>query len=222
MKGGIITLFDRREVYNGIAVSDIIPLIGADSAKPNRRVLALAEEMITLGISLANPKAWCKVYPLQEVSELLPEIFRFPGVDLVSACACTIGSDLEEQSSSFFSHGEEVKGFILDAVGTALIMNLAAAVYRNTKEEAAFRNMISSPMLLPGEIGIPMELQKMVLAVLSSEDLPVTLSDSTMLRPLKSLSFLCLQGVNLELPDELSPCISCTRRDCTRCAYRRM
>ncbi|GEM_PF-2965060 len=191
-------------------------------AKPNRRILAFAEEMTALGIALADPQARCIVYPLEAVYELIPEILRFPGTDSVIACVCTIGRDLEEKSSFFFSHNEEVNGFILDAVGTVLIMNLAAAVYKQLQQEAHIKDILVSPLLLPGEIGIPMEVQKTVLTMLSGEELPVSLSGGTMLRPLKSLSFLCMQGENLICPDELSPCISCARRECKHCVYRQV
>lgn len=134
----------------------------------------------------------------------------------VFVAACTIGTDLEEYASQMIRN-DFVRGLALDGVGSAAVEALANWACRNFEEEAAAAGLQTTIPLNPGMIGWPVEIgQAEIFGVLVEPEMSVSLTDSFIMIPRKSLSLVV--GVGPSVRTEGTVCDNCGLRD--TCRYR--
>jgi len=145
----------------------------------------------------------------------LPDIL--PRARSLVAAACTIGPALERRSSLYFRQGEQLKGFLLDIVGSAAVDLLAAEVCRRIKEDLGPGTGVSSP-LSPGAGGLPLSLQADLLALAGAERIGLRITSGGMLDPRKSLTMLLGTGEGMPRWTPEEACARCPMA--AECPYR--
>jgi hypothetical protein len=134
----------------------------------------------------------------------------------VIAAVCTVGPEIEKRASEMIL-ADIVAGLALEGVGAAAVEALANWACRTWEEEAAGAGMQTTTPLNPGMIGWPVEVgQPEIFAVLDEPDMPVTLSDQSMMVPRVSLSMVI--GLGREVRAEGIVCDYCQVRE--TCRYR--
>lgn len=196
-----------------IGVDHVIHGQGIDSAHPSARspqLVRLAQRAIEIGQSLIEPTA---VYRYLEICEVQHEQLHLAGghtlqgaligqhlsrADAVVVALCTIGHKIDPAITASFKT-DPAFALALDGFGSAAVEALANTVCRNLEREAADRELRTSIPLSPGMIGWPVDQgQPQIFSILDSQSIGISLNDTCMMTPKKSLSFIIGEGPNLE------------------------
>jgi hypothetical protein len=172
-------------------------------------VTAAAEWALRQGMPLLQPRV---AYSHFDVLGLRHERLRLQGDRLMSgkliaqhlgaaseiiAVICTIGGELEAMASQVL-YDEPLYGFALDGLGTAAIEALANEAYNRFEEEAMNVGLETSLPLSPGMLGWEVEVgQRQLFSLVDSSSIGVSLTESSMMLPLKSLSMVVGLGRGL-------------------------
>ncbi|MEW6685962.1 MAG: vitamin B12 dependent-methionine synthase activation domain-containing protein [Candidatus Edwardsbacteria bacterium] len=100
----------------------------------------------------------------------------------------TIGQELEKRTENLFILGEKTKGLILDAIGSVAADDLAAQLHRLIFLRAKDEGYRVTGRFSPGYGDLSLILQKEILKILKAEKIGVSLTESFMLVPRKSVS----------------------------------
>jgi len=175
-------------------------------------------EMMKSSLELIKPKA---VYDIVESSSLNPK-FLFKKSEKTVLAVCTIGRDLESKGSQLISNGELSKGVIIDAIASHATEQTAEYVNKtiieDIKDEIRGKKITLrfSPGYCQWELG---KGQEMIFNLLETDKIGVTLSESMLMTPIKSISFAI--NIGEEIDDELGT-RSCATCSMSNCAYRRV
>ena len=197
-------------------------------------VSALAGEvasMISLGRILATPRA---TYGRRSIESIEREGVRFEDGPLLEGRALrhlfagaqeaifmvvTIGHALEAKVSELFTEGRSIEAFVLDAVGSAAIVDVFSQTVQRVLEETSQRGWATGLCLRPGQSYWDISGQKSIFQVVAADRVGVRLLDSCFMVPQKTQSTVIPLGPNLRVhgdPEE-SYCRYCTA---TRCPMR--
>lgn len=129
---------------------------------------------------------------------------------------CTIGSELDETVSSLFTV-DPMTSLALDGVGSAAVENLALQACNYFEQEANAAGLKTTMPLNPGMVGWPVEVgQPQIFSLLDCEEIQVSLTDSWMMVPNKSLSLVL--GLGKDVTVYGSTCEYCNLKDV--CTYQ--
>ena len=120
----------------------------------------------------------------------------------------TIGISVEEKAASMMSHGEYLKGGILDAIAS----NAVEVVVDHLQEEVSNKVGDSCVRFSPGYGGWKLEIQPFFLEKLEGINRGISVNESFMFTPHKTVSGVILQGTSLLN----SPCDVCDTGCCRR------
>ena len=203
--------------------SEILRLLRNENAsqkkykKPSSELLYDISELKDFAIELLNPRG---MYETFKSSALTPK-FLFNKSEKTILCICTIGRDMEEESSRLLKKGELAKGVILDAIASHAAEETAVWMYRaiirnliEDMEELEFTNRFS-----PGYCQWLLEDgQKLIFSCLPSDIIRVKLSKSMMMIPRKTVSFAVNIGKEVDKELGVKECPTC---DLQECSFRR-
>jgi hypothetical protein len=202
---------------------------GADPAiiRQRRPALAnLAEQAIQEGLPLVEPSVISKTFSVEAVRH---ERLIFAGGEhlngkltahhlaqarQVHVLLCSIGDSLERYAEEVWS-SSAVYSLALDGVGSAAVEALANAACRRLEDLAGRQGWKSSIPLSPGMLDWTVEEgQPQIFHLLRDEPLPVSLSESFIMQPRKSLTMVIGVGPDLDLVGRT--CDYCNLRDVCR------
>jgi hypothetical protein len=106
----------------------------------------------------------------------------------IAVIALTIGSKLEQQVCDYFTIGEYTSGLLLDAAGTAAVEVAADQVCDFIKNQAAQQGYLTLPRFSPGYGGWDITVQPLILDLANGHEIGLTVTDSCMLQPRKSIT----------------------------------
>jgi hypothetical protein len=110
---------------------------------------------------------------------------------------CTIGSELDENISSFF-RVDPMSSLALDGVGSAAVENLTIQACNYFESQAIADGLKTTMPLNPGMVGWPLDQgQPQIFSLLDSDQIQVSLTESGMMMPSKSLSLVLGIGDNV-------------------------
>ena len=141
----------------------------------------------------------------------------FQDLERVAYCVCTIGSALEGEVTRLSDEGELLRAVLLDAAGSVAAEAAAEYMDRRIQEEAAALGLRTSCRASPGYGDWDIREQAKLFRLVPAERIGVTLSESAMMIPRKSVSF----AIHIaERPRRLRSENSCRNCDRTDCPYR--
>ncbi len=132
--------------------------------------------------------------------------------------AVTIGPRLERQIGSYTASGDTFQAFVMDACGSTAAEELANQLSRDISKLVRDDHKKTTLRYSPGYCDWSLEEQDTIFSLLACDEMTITLSDSKVMTPLKSISGII--GVTDARNRILSPCANCELR--TTCAYRRL
>jgi hypothetical protein len=199
-------------------VSDVLRAQGADPDVIQIRRPALidtTQQAINRGIQLLDPVVLFERYPVKRLLHDRLELEQnshtsrkaFLSGELIAqhlgraedviVMICSIGVSLEETVSSLFKV-DPVSALALDGVGSAAVEKLAILACNYFEDQVHSFGLNTSVPLNPGMIGWPVEEgQPEIFVLLDSEEIQVSLNDSYMMTPNKSLSMVLGVGKNV-------------------------
>ena len=144
----------------------------------------------------------------------------YPSLKAVVALICTIGHDLEDMMATFYHRGEQLRVFLLDAIGSAAIDALAAEACHIIEQAVFNRGMNAGSPLSPGMPGLSISEQSILFALAPAEMAGVSLSAGGIMRPLKSLSMIIPAGEKMPVWGKKDMCRRCNlRKSCPSSHY---
>ncbi len=134
------------------------------------------------------------------------------------AAVVTIGDRLEKRVSTLFAEKQALKAFALEEVGVSAQFELSTALGVMIKEDAHAVSLQSSSALFPGNDGIDIRQQSKIFSLAGGEKIGMSLSESSMLHPVKSASMIFGFGKDIPQWNRTKDCEPCKARD--RCCFR--
>jgi hypothetical protein len=204
---------------------------GADPAAIRKRSPSLvesAERALEEGNPLLQPRVKVRRYLVEDLHHerlklegngrlsggLLAE--HMGGAQEAAIVLCTVGEALERRAAEV-SKEDAVYGLALDGVGSAGVEALANAACALFEEEAAKKDCQVTIPLSPGMVGWPVEQgQPQIFDLLDAGEINVRLTESMMMLPRKSLTFVL--GIGKELVAGGRTCDYCSLKE--TCRYR--
>jgi hypothetical protein len=181
------------------------PLIQPDSFSRSLRVISIMQDELLLegDISIRSSKA----------AHLLC------GADAIEMVVCTIGAQLEKKSAELFSEDVSL-ALALDGLANAAIDKLAESICDNLEAEAQAEGMKISTPVSPGSKEWPLEIgQPIIFGILKPDPGVIKLSDSFLMIPKKSSSFIV--GIGKNVTKTGRTCDYCSARETCRYKIRK-
>jgi hypothetical protein len=165
----------------------ILKLIGyrKKSQKPNEPVTKLIQEEKKKLHGLLQPEAIYTVIGYDETNK--HPVFNH--AEKVALCLCTIGAKLEEEVENLMKKNELLRALILDALGSEAVEEVAIQSDRILAERAREMNLWPSKRFSPGYGNWDIREQRFIFGLLPAHEIGVSLKESCMMIPRKSISF---------------------------------
>lgn len=217
------------------SLEDVIRAQGADpdivhSRKPS--LVESTERAISIGHPLLHPRVLYEKYLVKRLIHHKLELYtnkslsgkaslsgRLIGQHLgrsekVVVMICTIGKELDEMVSSLF-RTDPIIALALDSVGSVAVEQLSLQVSNYFEILAHKEGLHTSMPVNPGMIGWPLEEgQLQLFLLLDSEEIDVSLTESYMMIPNKSLSMVL--GIGKDVSSHGSSCDYCNLKKVCR------
>jgi hypothetical protein len=142
----------------------------------------------------------------------------FPEAKELAAIICTIGTKLEKQASDYTKNGQALRGMMLDGIGSAAVDKLIPEVLKLIAAEAAQRGYEISSPVSPGMPSFAMTEQRNLLELAGGDEIGVSLTQSGILVPRKSVSMVIGIGPRMTRWTQAEVCARCSLRK--TCPYK--
>ncbi|GAH24444.1 unnamed protein product [marine sediment metagenome] len=127
----------------------------------------------------------------------------------------TVGNSLEDKISEFFTNKEYSRGLALDAVGTVAVRYLSRHVRSIICKEAKEQNLQTTKHFTPGTAEWDISQQKNIFEIIPADKIGVRLTESYMMIPKKSLSWVIGIGKEIIITSkENDSCKTCLAENC--------
>ena len=131
----------------------------------------------------------------------------------------TIGEGIESAASSGIKGSEPLEGYLLDRIGSFAVESLAQAVEKKIRKDYSILRKSISSRYSPGYCDWPIEEQHMLAKILDFSKIGVSLNESCMMSPKKSISAIVAIADKGIFTESGSTCEICEKKDCS---YRRV
>jgi hypothetical protein len=135
----------------------------------------------------------------------------------IAVFVCTIGDAVFEKSRTLMKNNEMLHGYIYDIYGSLAVENAMEQIQNNLKLEMAKTGSGISNRYSPGYCGWMVSEQKKLFSILPPGFCGVSLSDSSLMQPIKSISGLI--GIGPKIHHKAYTCEVC---DSSQCLYRNL
>lgn len=186
---------------------DLLKQIGYRET-PQPKLLKMADEMLGLLRDLLEPRLSFKAI---QGEEDLPAFLA--GAVLKYVGAATLGPKLENRVKAFFDEGKPAEAYILDTAGSIAVTKAGDILWDSIRRDAATRGFKKGLRRTPGCRGVDLETQRWIFEYLADRELGIMLTESFMMAPRKSLSFLARFGGKLKATFSCKGCPQYS--DCT-------
>jgi hypothetical protein len=182
-----------------------LPLIRPDYFNRSQSVISINHDIILLEgrILIKSSKASRLLY----------------GADAVEMVVCTIGDELEKRSAELFRRDAPL-ALALDGLANAAVDRLAECICCDLEAEAQAEGLKTSIPVSPGSRDWPLEIgQPVLFGVVKPDPAVIRLSDSFLMLPKKSSSFIV--GIGKHITKKGKTCDDCSVRDTCRYKIRK-
>ena len=197
---------------------------------PNQSILQITEEEIERGYNLFEPQGIYSSTKIKQISFSDGRVdlkngfslnFSNSIINLLKGASylvlgvVTMGSSLENKVSEFFTQGEFPRAIALDAVATVAIEALSKYVRNLICQEAKDRNLQITRYFSPGYGDWDISQQKDIFKIIPTNKIGVSLTESCMILPRKSLSWIIGIGKGVIISsEERDACKICKLKNC--------
>ncbi|MBN1881247.1 MAG: hypothetical protein JW885_03655 [Deltaproteobacteria bacterium] len=191
-----------------------------------KRIRDLAWDLADTCRELAVPRAVWEMYEVGEIDDgrvvlgsveftgTMP-IRVLTGADMAAVCVMTIGPGVDREVSRRFADGDSLGGMLLDVLGTAALASVGIHLRnRLEKEEATSRGLSMTAPFGPGQCHWDLRDQRALFSLVDAESIGVSLDDSCLMNPKKSVSAIVGIGDEKNILT-LTSCDLCDRPRCT-------
>lgn len=138
------------------------------------------------------------------------------GAEAYAFLIVTIGPGPENRARELMERGEFLEGYITDLLASALVDSMADRVQEHIRRMAAEQGWQISNRYSPGYCSWDVSEQQKLFSLFPENCCGITLTDSSLMTPIKSVSALIGMGPSVSYQDYT--CEICSMKDC---AYRK-
>jgi hypothetical protein len=211
-------------------VSHILEGQGVDAERVRPAIYDTAREVLDEARALLAPMALYGVLPVkgfrhQQVTlgDGTEAVFEGPlvaralaGAEEIVLVVCTIGPALEARVEAMTADRDILHAMALDGAGVAALRLVSETLYDRVERESTARGWGYGMRAQPGQEGWDIWQQRVLFDLLPAEEIGVRLTDSCLMLPRKSVSFVIGMGPDMR-PDAVA-CDFCSKR--SRCPWR--
>lgn len=144
----------------------------------------------------------------------LPGSKIFAHLDRMAFCICTVGPALEAEVTRRSAAGDLLKAVVLDAIGSVAAESTASYVDDRIAAEAAREGLKTSCRASPGYGDWDVREQGAIFKLLPAARIGVSLSETFMMTPRKSVSFAVHVAAEPERLRSENSCENCGKSEC--------
>lgn len=211
-----------------ISVPSILNAMGYKKATAPQPVLYLLDEIIPQITKLINVNAGFRILNSFRLNEQKDSIFvddvQFNTGTIIakplrnaSAAAvfvATAGPQIEKMSKDYLLGEDPLKGYLLDAIGSEIVECAADLLEVKLQEIISGKNLKTTNRYSPGYCGWIVKEQHKLFSLLPKNFCGITLTDSALMVPIKSVSGIIGLGSNVKKHDY--QCSICELESCFR------
>lgn len=200
-----------------VTPEDVARYAGGSRYRPDPERKRLAADILKCAATLVHPAfvyAAHHINTIDPVSLFLPPDKLDSGAVFIVAAVCTLGSELEKETSNLMAQGKALDALFLDAAGVALLEALSDETHAHLEKEAGEKDLFAGCGFGPGYGNIPVGAQKSLFELVNPEAIGVQLKASGILSPLKSLSFWVMWTSQPQPEGSTYKCQNCALNNC--------
>jgi hypothetical protein len=141
---------------------------------------------------------------------------QFRQAEKILIFACTAGPDIRIKYDQYIKEGDPLKAFFVDTLGTVAVEKAMDKIHHQLKSEFESQGWHCTNRYSPGYCGWSVKEQHKLWSFLPDQYCGITLTDSALMLPIKSVSGMI--GVGTHVRKNPYSCAIC---DLEHCIYRR-
>ncbi len=208
-----------------ITVNDIMMALGYKDTSANEFVLEQAALTAQSANEICAPSMLDRKIAIEKIAgdDVILEtgdVFtckslakEIAGCSHVIVSLYTIGKKMDEEIANAFNSGDPLSGMMTDAAGSRLVSYYANQTWKKYTKELP-ENMGITRGFAPGSQDFPIEQQAVVFNLIDAEKIGVSLNESMLMKPAKSISAVYGIGENINDGCAAHSCAKCPRKDC--------
>ncbi len=214
----------RPEISNlSVTLGQMARYAGGSKYVMDEKMKELARPVLEKAKKLIAPVFSYAIYDRSELDEETRFLLMGPVLEKfekendspsVCVCLCTLGHELENAVGEMTKSGKALEAVFLDAAGVGFLESLGNSSFSSIREEAEKSGLFPGCRFEPGCGGISLGVQKLIFSLLNSSLVGVSLSDSCVMSPMKSLSFWMFFHETSQADAGLYKCGVCGLMDC--------
>lgn len=206
---------DMGEIYLGIGYKD---------NEPDTCVISLLEAELSVISGLCFPRFGYKIVPVEDRATRSVTIEGreiktgsvitpyFEQAESFAIFVATAGEEFDKYLHDVKAEGDILREFLVDAIGSEIAEATGRALASRLSAEVAEQGLKISNSYSPGYCGWHVREQQNLFAILPEHPCGITLSESSLMSPIKSISGFIAVGHNVEkMP---YGCEICGKMDC--------
>jgi hypothetical protein len=130
----------------------------------------------------------------------------------IAVFVCTAGKEISNQSAKLTANGNNIAAYVYDIFGSVVTEKARKTIENDLKKESRKTNLNISDSFSPGLCDWNISDQKKLFALLPERFCGITLSDSLLMNPIKSVSGII--GIGKSLKQKGYQCSSCIDFNC--------
>ncbi len=220
------TVLDIEKEAINADPADLLTYIPGHGEEMDRYTLKVMNELIEACREVMAPKGGFVVMdavPSQGIEDIsIPGarfhtgktiVKLFSGVSKVIFFLATIGPGPERLSKSMISGGQYLEGYIADLIGSMLTEATAQYVHDSIKNSCTMAGLKITNRYSPGYCGWEVDEQQKLFGLFPEGCCGITLSESSLMSPIKSISAMVGAGEQVTYRDYT--CEICSMKNCT-------
>lgn len=203
----------KSDFYLTVDKSKVFKTLKCDQDSPIYEETVSAYEKLLSGLNgYVKPKG---IYTFFDKTGPFNSIDAISHCDVLLLASLTLGDEIAIKIQKLFDEGEYLEGMLLDIISDELLFNLSRQLYRDIFEVCENMAVGLSCRLSPGDKYLPIELQKTIYDALDAKKvLEMDITESAMLKPVKSLMYFYGVHKTYKLKAHDTGCDSCENETC--------
>jgi hypothetical protein len=217
----------------GIIKSEIEELLGFEDSELPEPFPEFIEIAIKQAPSVCNIRGGYKIFHSEEVVidsngiSICDQVFnpsktvniQFKNAGSLALFVSTAGAEITEYSKNLTKNGDPLSGFIFDVLGSVAVEKAADKMIQSLETDMQKSGLKISDSFSPGYCDWSVSEQQKLFSLLPANFCGVSLSESSLMWPIKSVSGMVAIGSNME--QKGYQCYWCNDRNCIYGKIRR-
>lgn len=208
-----------------IRSEDIISLLGGQQGGPDSHTEELIGKCISSCKAVMRPQGayiWAEALSEDSKEQIMIEGIQFntgkiikkmlSGAEAYAFLIVTAGPGPESRARELMEQGEFLEGYITDLVASTMVDSIADQVQDHIRRMAADQELLISNRYSPGYCSWDVGEQQKLFSLFPKNCCDITLTDSSLMSPIKSISALLGIGTSVKYQDYT--CEICSMKDC--------